>query len=322
MNKFTKYILIAVMCVSFSFGIKNAKAETSSSNKRTIETCAKAHVSEVLTFCDGFYEIKGYEESESISINDTDTKMYLLNEKQSKSGYCVYEEQENTSNSLKFYEIDYDGDSKNDNLVADFNNGIYDTQKVPLQNYQMGKFKNSILSPSESSDYSSKYVSYLDSKGYVFLINFIYMTDFVKPESETGCNKYFTIRTSTPNDSTSINTGKSEIDGKIERTKSSGCNIFGPEGSKTRGLITTAFKIIRYLIPILIIILGVTDFLGAVFSGEDKNVKEAQKRFIMRLVAGVILLFIPALLKLLIGISGIIIGGGTDNSDVFCGFLG
>ena len=103
--------------------------------------------------------------------------------------------------------------------------------------------------------------------------------------------------------------------------KTSGCNIFGPEDGKFRKYIKWAVTLIRYAVPLLIVVFGITDYLGALFSGEEKNMKEAQKKVIMRVVIGIIALLIPALIKLLVNLSGIIFNTGIDSGDIFCDFL-
>ena len=108
---------------------------------------------------------------------------------------------------------------------------------------------------------------------------------------------------------------------KQSRTYSSGCEMFGGEDSATRKLIKWAISIIRYAIPIIIVIFGITDYLGALFSGEEKNMKEAQKKVIMRVVIGIIALLVPALIKLLVNLSGIVFNTGINSGDIFCDFI-
>lgn len=103
----------------------------------------------------------------------------------------------------------------------------------------------------------------------------------------------------------------------VERNYKTGCSILGH--GKTYTYVKWLITLIRYAAPVLVVIFALIDYLGVVFSGEEKNMKEAQRRAVMRLVAGLILLFIPFLLKFLANISGIFTGIGSD--DIFCGFL-
>lgn len=116
-------------------------------------------------------------------------------------------------------------------------------------------------------------------------------------------------------------TGGSANVEKQSRTYSSGCEMFGGEDSATRKLIKWAISIIRYAIPIIIVVFGITDYLGALFSGEEKNMKEAQKKVIMRVVIGIIALLVPALIKLLVNLSGIVFNTGMNSGDIFCDFI-
>lgn len=79
------------------------------------------------------------------------------------------------------------------------------------------------------------------------------------------------------------------------------CGLFGP---KTWSYIELAYNLIRYAVPILIIVLGMLDFVKVIFSGEDKDMKASGKSFMKRIIAGVILLLLPALLKFAFSIVG------------------
>lgn len=98
-----------------------------------------------------------------------------------------------------------------------------------------------------------------------------------------------------------------------------GCSIFG---EKTLPIVKTAFRLIRLGIPILIVIMGTIDFLGVVFSGEEKNFKEAGQKFVKRVVAGVIFVFIPYFLTFLINISGVMEDYDLKTDELFCVFGG
>jgi hypothetical protein len=100
---------------------------------------------------------------------------------------------------------------------------------------------------------------------------------------------------------------------------SEGCDILGGTNSKTVELLAWVIKIIRLGVPILIIILGMTDFLKILFSGEDKVFKEAFTRFAKRLGIGVCIIFIPYIIQLVIHISGVDTQYGIDN--FFCGIV-
>ena len=60
-------------------------------------------------------------------------------------------------------------------------------------------------------------------------------------------------------------------------------------------LIGKVIRIILIVIPVIIVLLGTLDLGKAVMAGEDKEIKEAQKMFVKRLIYGVVIFFIPYL---------------------------
>jgi hypothetical protein len=90
------------------------------------------------------------------------------------------------------------------------------------------------------------------------------------------------------------------------------CNSIGDR------LLAWMFKIInmvRYAIPAILIILGVLDFIKAIASDSDEEIKKAGGRFAKRLLAAAILFIIPLILQFLLGIFSI---PGLDPSNPFC----
>ena len=75
----------------------------------------------------------------------------------------------------------------------------------------------------------------------------------------------------------------------------------------------------RILIPILLNVFGVIDFGGAIFAGDEEKMKKAQKKFITRLVIGVVIFLIPSVLKLVLAVAHNI-WPVIDSS--LCGVLG
>lgn len=104
-----------------------------------------------------------------------------------------------------------------------------------------------------------------------------------------------------------------------DKNPSAGCDILGGANSKTVKLLSGIVKLIRLGVPILIIILGMTDFLTILFSGEDKTYKDAFTKFVKRLLIGIIIIFIPYVLHFLIRISGVDKQYGIDS--FFCGII-
>jgi len=84
---------------------------------------------------------------------------------------------------------------------------------------------------------------------------------------------------------------------------------------KTVEIITTIFNLIRFLVPIIIIILSVINFVGVVISGENEKMEKAKKNFVIRLVIGFAILIVPAILEVILKLAGLI---ETDLAEVTC----
>lgn len=77
--------------------------------------------------------------------------------------------------------------------------------------------------------------------------------------------------------------------------------------------IKNILKWIKYILPVLVIILGIIDFIRAIASGSDDEMKKAQGRFIKRLIAAALLFIIPALIEFILNIFNI--------ESAFCGVI-
>lgn len=85
--------------------------------------------------------------------------------------------------------------------------------------------------------------------------------------------------------------------------------------SKTLKYIKMAYGILRFLVPTLIIVFSMIEFLTVVFSGDAEKMQKAKKRFVLRIVIGVLFLFIPLILELILRMAGII-GSKETLADV------
>ena len=70
--------------------------------------------------------------------------------------------------------------------------------------------------------------------------------------------------------------------------------------------LNTALKYIQYIGPILVIVLGILDFIKAVASGSSETFNGAWKKLLKRLIIAVLLFFIVVLLKFVFRIFGIL----------------
>lgn len=95
------------------------------------------------------------------------------------------------------------------------------------------------------------------------------------------------------------------------------CSIFsGTLGDIVKGLISW----IKLLIPVVIIVLGIMDAISVVLSGEDKKMKDVFSRFLKRMIAGLLIIFVPSLISFLINLSGVLEPYHID--DIWCGLWG
>lgn len=64
---------------------------------------------------------------------------------------------------------------------------------------------------------------------------------------------------------------------------------------------TIAARIIMIISPILLIVLGTVDFIGAIAASDEKAIKKATSNFLKRLLICVVILILPILVNLIIG---------------------
>ncbi len=67
--------------------------------------------------------------------------------------------------------------------------------------------------------------------------------------------------------------------------------------------------VLKILIPIIIIVFGVIDFVKAVLSGDDKGVKGAAVSLLKRAIVGMAIFFVPTIVKVIFDMIDNITGG-------------
>lgn len=63
------------------------------------------------------------------------------------------------------------------------------------------------------------------------------------------------------------------------------------------GTISTFVTILKIAVPLILIVLGMLDLAKAVMANEEKEMKEAQKKLIKRIIYAVIIFFVVALVQ-------------------------
>lgn len=72
-----------------------------------------------------------------------------------------------------------------------------------------------------------------------------------------------------------------------------------PKGLPT--FTSNLLKVIMAIVPVILIILGIFDFVKAMTSSEEKNSKEAASRFIQRIIAAIIVFLVVVFIKFVVG---------------------
>ena len=77
-------------------------------------------------------------------------------------------------------------------------------------------------------------------------------------------------------------------------------------------------NIVKFIVPVILIVMGSLDFIQAIFAQDDGAMKKAQGKFIKRVIIAIIIFLIPSALKLILTIANSI--WPAISSD-FCGIL-
>ncbi len=77
--------------------------------------------------------------------------------------------------------------------------------------------------------------------------------------------------------------------------------------------IVNIFKWVKYILPVIVIVLGILDFIKAIGADKEDEMKKAQKRFIVRLIAAALVFIIPLILEFVL----IKMGFGYDSCSLF-----
>lgn len=82
------------------------------------------------------------------------------------------------------------------------------------------------------------------------------------------------------------------------------------------GTIRIFVTILKIVVPIILVVLGMLDMAKAVMANEEKEMKEAQKRLIKRVIYAVVIFFIVALVQFVFGqLAKADNGGGNVDSN-------
>lgn len=82
------------------------------------------------------------------------------------------------------------------------------------------------------------------------------------------------------------------------------------------GTIRTFVTILKIVVPIILVVLGMLDMAKAVMANEEKEMKEAQKKLIKRVIYAIVIFFVVALVQFVFGrLATADNGGGNVNGN-------
>lgn len=88
-----------------------------------------------------------------------------------------------------------------------------------------------------------------------------------------------------------------------------GCSVLSPNQQKVLQSVWTALRVVT---PVLLVVLITKDMVQAVMAGEEKQIKEAQSNAVKRIIVGIIIMFVPTIVNLILDL----IGKGLDTCGI------
>ena len=104
------------------------------------------------------------------------------------------------------------------------------------------------------------------------------------------------------------NTGNTDIDIDIDQGE---MDCDGLLSGQTGLFLQNTLDFIKFLVPIIIIVFTIIDFVKAVASQDDKEVKKASNKLLKRIIIGIVIFLLPSLLKYALKIADIPYGTCT-----------
>ena len=82
-------------------------------------------------------------------------------------------------------------------------------------------------------------------------------------------------------------------------------------------IVSLIIMLVQIVVPILLIIWGMLDFGKAVVGGDEEKIKAAQKIFLKRLIAAILVFLIVTIVKMIVDVVGDIGAEGTNANGVW-----
>ena len=80
----------------------------------------------------------------------------------------------------------------------------------------------------------------------------------------------------------------------------------GTLGSGVTDILSWVYTGVLVATPILVVVLSMKDMLTAVTSGKEDEMKKAQATMIKRIIVGVVIFFIPMIIKAILQLAGLV----------------
>ena len=90
------------------------------------------------------------------------------------------------------------------------------------------------------------------------------------------------------------------LDTLLFLAKTAAGDICTDDISEAVGLAKMVIKVLQIAVPIGLIVMGTIDMAKAVIAGDEKKMKEAQKPFVKRIIAAVIVFLIPIIVNMIL----------------------
>ena len=81
-------------------------------------------------------------------------------------------------------------------------------------------------------------------------------------------------------------------------------SYWNTEGGETNKFLKKVWGMLKVIVPVLVVILSIADFLKTLIVSDEKNYKEGFIRFLKRIGVAIILFVLPAIIKLLLDLAG------------------
>lgn len=80
----------------------------------------------------------------------------------------------------------------------------------------------------------------------------------------------------------------------------------GTLGSEVTEILSWVYTGVLVATPILVVVLSMKDMLTAVTGGKDDDIKKAQATMIKRIIVGVVIFFVPIIIKAILQLAGLV----------------